>query len=96
MAISPSMSPVGVGTVMDAREVILIVLGSKKAVALQKIVEGGVSQMWTASCLQMHEQAMIACDEEATEEMLVKTVKVSLTVVFARRNANCSFSISRV
>jgi len=66
---------VGVGTVMDSREVILVVLGSKKAVALQKIVEGGVSQMWTASCLQMHEEAMIACDEEATEEMLVKTVK---------------------
>ena len=66
---------VGVGTVMDAREVVLIVTGSHKAIALQKVVEGSVSQMWTASCLQMHENAMIACDEAATDEMLVKTVK---------------------
>jgi glucosamine-6-phosphate deaminase len=67
---------VGVGTVMDAREVCLIVLGAGKAMALQKTIEGGVSQMWTASCLQMHNNAMIGCDEAATEEMLVKTVKV--------------------
>ena len=66
---------VGVGTIMDAREVILIVTGSHKAFALQKVVEGSVSQMWTASCLQMHENAMIACDDAATDEMQVKTVK---------------------
>lgn len=66
---------VGVGTVMDAREVILIVTGAHKAVALQKVVEGGVSQIWTASCLQMHENAMITCDEAATDELQVKTVK---------------------
>jgi glucosamine-6-phosphate deaminase len=67
---------VGVGTVMDSREVCLIVLGANKAMALQKTIEGGVSQMWTASCLQMHPNAMIGCDDAATEEMLVKTVKV--------------------
>ena len=68
---------VGVGTVMDAREVVLIVLGASKALALVKTIEGGVSQMWTASCLQMHPNAMIVCDEGATDEMQVKTVKVS-------------------
>lgn len=66
---------VGVGTVMDAREVVLIITGAHKAVALQKVVEGGVSHIWTASCLQMHENAMIACDEAATDELQVKTVK---------------------
>lgn len=66
---------VGVGTVMDAREVVLIITGSHKAVALQKVVEGGVSQMRTASCLQLHENALIACDVAATDEMQVKTVK---------------------
>jgi len=68
---------VGVQTVMDAREVVLIITGAHKAVALQKTVEGGVSQMWTASCLQLHENSMIVCDDDATGEMLVKTVKVS-------------------
>lgn len=68
---------VGVGTVMDAREVIVIVTGAHKSVALQKTVEGGISHIWTASALQMHENAMIACDEAATDELQVKTVKVS-------------------
>jgi glucosamine-6-phosphate deaminase len=67
---------VGVATVMDAREVLVIVLGANKALALAKTIEGGISQMWTASALQMHEQAMIVCDDAATDEMLVKTVKV--------------------
>lgn len=66
---------VGVGTIMDAQEVILIVTGAHKAVALQKVVEGSVSQMCTASCLQMHEDATIACDDAATDELQVKTVK---------------------
>lgn len=71
---------VGVQTVMDAREVLLIVLGANKALALAKTVEGNVSQMWTASALQMHEHATIVCDDAATDEMLVKTVKVRLDV----------------
>ncbi|KIV98024.1 glucosamine-6-phosphate deaminase [Exophiala mesophila] len=66
---------VGVQTVMDAREVILIILGANKATALQKTIEGGVSQMWTASCLQMHESAVVVCDDAATDELQVKTVK---------------------
>lgn len=66
---------VGVGTVMDAREVLIIVSGRNKARALQAVVEGGVNQMWTLSCLQMHPKAIIVCDEDATEELKVGTVK---------------------
>lgn len=65
---------VGVGTVMDAREVMLVVNGYKKAVALQKCVEEGVNHMWTASALQLHPHSIIVCDEEATAELKVKTV----------------------
>jgi glucosamine-6-phosphate deaminase len=60
---------VGVGTVMDSREVMLLVNGYKKARALQKIVEEGVNHMWSASILQMHPKAIIVCDEEATAEL---------------------------
>lgn len=42
---------VGVGTVMDARSVLLLVNGHNKARALRHGVEGGVSQMWTISAL---------------------------------------------
>jgi len=65
---------VGVGTVMDAREVVIIVSGRNKARALQAVVEEGVNHVWTLSCLQMHPKATIVCDESATEEMRVKTV----------------------
>ncbi|NQT61094.1 MAG: glucosamine-6-phosphate deaminase [Bacteroidetes bacterium] len=66
---------VGIQTIMDAREVVVVVNGYKKALALQKTVEGNVNHMWTCSILQMHPHAIIVCDEEATIEMKVGTVK---------------------
>ena len=66
---------VGVGTVMDAREVLIIVSGKNKARALHAVVEGSVSHLWTLSCLQMHPKAIIVCDEDATEELRVGTVR---------------------
>ena len=66
---------VGVGTVMDARRVMILVMDHNKARALQQAVECGVNHMWTVSCLQLHPQGIIVCDEEATEELKVGTVK---------------------
>jgi glucosamine-6-phosphate deaminase len=66
---------VGVGTVMDAREILILVTGHNKARALQAAVEGGVNHMWTLSCLQMHPKAIIVCDEDATYELKVGTVR---------------------
>ncbi|KAK6064142.1 glucosamine-6-phosphate deaminase [Seiridium cupressi] len=66
---------VGVQTVLEAREVVVIILGSRKALALQKCIEQGVNHMWTLSSLQLHPHPMIVCDEDATLELQVKTVK---------------------
>lgn len=66
---------VGVGTVMAARSVMIIVNGYKKARALQQAVEGGVSHMCTLSALQMHRKAIIVCDEDATMELKVATYR---------------------
>lgn len=66
---------VGVATVMDAREVLIIVNGISKARALQKAVEEGVNHMWTVSMLQLHRHGMIVCDEDATLELKVATVR---------------------
>jgi glucosamine-6-phosphate deaminase len=66
---------VGVGTVMDAREVLIIVSGHNKARALRAAVEEGVNHIWTLSCLQMHPRAIIVCDEAATDELRVGTVR---------------------
>ncbi len=66
---------VGVGTVMDAREVLIIVSGYNKARALRSAVEEGVNHMWTVSMLQLHPHGIIACDEDSTMELKVGTVK---------------------
>lgn len=77
---------VGVQTVMDAREVLIIITGAHKALALQKCIEGGVNHMWTLSALQLHPQAMITVDEAATLELQVKTVKVRLSMLPRRKD----------
>jgi glucosamine-6-phosphate deaminase len=66
---------VGVGTVMDAKEVLIIINGHKKARALQQAVEEGVNHMCTCSALQLHPKGIIVCDDEATIELKVGTVK---------------------
>ncbi len=72
----PTMAlTVGVGTIMDAREVVLLVNGHSKARALAQIVEHGVNHLQTASCLQLHRHAIVICDEEAASELTVATFR---------------------
>ncbi len=66
---------VGIGTIMDAEEVMILVSGASKARALQKVVEEGVNHMWTASALQLHPHGLIVCDQDATLELKVGTVR---------------------
>ena len=66
---------VGVGTVMDSREVMILANGHGKARALAHAIEGGVSQMWTVSVLQMHPKGIIVCDDAACDELKYGTVK---------------------
>lgn len=66
---------VGVGTILDAKEVLIMVNGHNKARALAQAVEGAVNQMWTITALQLHPKGIIVCDESATEELKVSTYK---------------------
>ena len=66
---------VGVGTVMDAREVMILVNGHAKCRALQAAIEGSVNHMWTISALQMHQHGIIVADEAACDELKVATYK---------------------
>lgn len=66
---------IGVGTLLDAKEVMILVTGHNKALALQAAVEGCVNHLWTVSALQLHAKAIMLCDEPATQELKVKTVK---------------------
>ena len=66
---------VGVGTVMDAREVMILVNGHGKCRALQAAIEGSVNHMWTISALQMHQHGIIVADEAACDELKVSTYR---------------------
>jgi len=66
---------VGVGTILDAFEVMILVQGYHKAIALHHAIEQGVNHIWTVSALQLHPRSIIVCDEDATLELKVKTVK---------------------
>ncbi|KAL3111652.1 hypothetical protein niasHT_013763 [Heterodera trifolii] len=66
---------VGVGTIMEAKEVLLLVNGAHKARALRAALEKGISHMCTASALQQHPNCVWLVDEDATMELKVKTVK---------------------
>lgn len=66
---------VGVGTILDAKEVLIMVNGHNKARALAQAVEGAVNQMWTITALQLHPKGIIVCDEAATDELKVGTYK---------------------
>ncbi len=66
---------VGIATVLDSKEVLVIVNGLSKARALRHAVEEGVNHMWTISALQLHPKGMIVCDEHATYELKVGTYR---------------------
>ena len=76
---------VGIGTVTDSRQVLVLISGHNKARALAATVEGGVSQKWTCSALQLHNDAIIACDEAACGELTVDTYKYFLDVYGSER-----------
>lgn len=79
---------VGVGTVLDAEEVVILVDGYGKARALRHAVEEPISHMWTVSALQMHPKGTIVCDYSACSELKVGTYKYFLEVEKDRLDPN--------
>ncbi|MCU1413392.1 MAG: nagB [Microbacteriaceae bacterium] len=59
----------GLGTIMEARRVVLVAQGEQKADAIAAAVEGPVSSMCPASLLQHHEHAIIVIDEAAAAKL---------------------------
>lgn len=66
---------VGVGTILDAQEVLILAQGERKAMAVHHAIEGCINHMWTVTALQLHPRAVLACDDAATAELKVKTVR---------------------
>lgn len=59
----------GVGTILDARRILMLVTGKGKADILAKALEGPITSMITASAIQMHQKTVVICDEAAAEKL---------------------------
>jgi glucosamine-6-phosphate deaminase len=66
---------VGIGTILDSEEVLIIISGHNKARILSQVIEGSVSQMYPVTALQLHKKSVIVCDEAATAELKVGTYR---------------------
>lgn len=59
----------GLGTIMDARTVVLMASGEGKAKAIAEVVEGPITSIWPGSVLQLHEHATIVVDQAAASQL---------------------------
>lgn len=59
----------GIGTILDAKKIILLATGKSKASAIKACVEGPLTAACPASALQLHQQAILLLDEEAASEL---------------------------
>lgn len=59
----------GVGTILDARDILLLVTGEAKADVLARAVEGPVTSMISASALQLHAHCRVIVDEAAATQL---------------------------
>ena len=59
----------GIGTIMEARLVVLLATGESKADAIKAMVEGPVSAWCPASALQMHPSTVVIVDEAAASKL---------------------------
>ena len=71
---------VGVGTILESEEILILVDGNHKSRALYHAVEGSVNQMWTVSALQLHRKGIIVCDYAACSDLRVGTYKYFLDI----------------
>lgn len=55
----------GLGTIMEARHIVLVATGQNKAEAVHQLAEGGVSALWPATILQHHPHVSVLVDEAA-------------------------------
>jgi len=59
----------GIGTILDARKILLIASGVGKAEVCREFIEGPVTSQVTASALQLHSFAIVVLDEEAASKL---------------------------
>jgi glucosamine-6-phosphate deaminase len=67
--VPPRALTMGVGTILDARELLLLATGAAKASILARAVEGPITAMISASAMQLHANCKVIVDEQAAREL---------------------------
>ncbi|KAA0229819.1 glucosamine-6-phosphate deaminase [candidate division KSB1 bacterium] len=62
----------GVGTIMDAKHVLLLANGATKAAAIAATCKGPITAMWPATIVQMHRLATVLVDQAAAAKLKMK------------------------
>ncbi len=55
----------GIGSIMQAKRILIIALGQKKAKAIQQVIDGNVTPQCPASILQFHKDVTLMLDRDA-------------------------------
>ena len=66
---------IGIGTILDAKEVIIMATGKNKSEAVHQAIEGNINHVWTVTALQMHQHGIIVCDKDAASKLAPTTVE---------------------
>ncbi len=59
----------GIGTIMEAKQILLLGLGKHKSQAVTEIIEGPVSSFFPGSILQLHKNVIVIVDKHAASEL---------------------------
>ena len=59
----------GVGTILDAKQLLILATGDSKAEILSKTVEGPITSMVSATAIQLHESCRVICDTCAAAQL---------------------------
>ncbi|MGI5860906.1 MAG: glucosamine-6-phosphate deaminase [Myxococcales bacterium] len=62
----------GVGTILEARRLLLLAFGEQKAEVVAKVVEGPLTAFVPGSALQLHENATVILDEAAASRLVLR------------------------
>lgn len=59
----------GIGTILEARKILLIASGANKADVVAAFIEGPVTSQVTATALQLHTHVTVVLDQEAAAKL---------------------------
>jgi len=85
----------GLKTIMDARQLLVLFSGVERSHALERCLEQGINHMFPVSIAQLHPKVCFICDEDSTLELRVKTVRYFQGLAETVQNYEASLKASK-